>query len=83
MNMKVTVDISYYPLVDNYTDPIIDFIDRLKKYNEIKVIVGSLSSIVVGELSDIFRIFEQEMSRSMKEFPTVFTLKIVNSCTTE
>jgi uncharacterized protein YqgV (UPF0045/DUF77 family) len=81
--MKVTVDISYYPLVDNYTDPIIDFIDRLKKYNEIKVIVGSLSSIVVGELSDIFRIFEQEMSRSMKEFPTVFTLKIVNSCTTE
>lgn len=81
--MKVTVDISYYPLVDNYTDPILNFIDRLKEHDEIDVIVGSLSSVIIGELSDILRIFEQEMSKSMEKFPSVFTLKIVNSCNTE
>lgn len=81
--MKVTVDISYYPLVDNYVKPILNFIERLKNYNEIDVVVGNLSSIIMGELSDILRILEQEMSKSMEEFPSVFNLKIVNSCNAE
>jgi uncharacterized protein YqgV (UPF0045/DUF77 family) len=81
--MKVTVEISFYPLVDNYVDPILNFIERLKNHSEIDVIVGSLSSIVIGELSDILRIFEGEMSKSMEKFPSVFTLKIVNSCNSD
>ncbi|MGC8857844.1 MAG: hypothetical protein ACP5P3_01880 [Ignavibacteria bacterium] len=81
--MKVTVDISYYPLVDNYVEHILNFIERLRNYREIDVRIGSLSSLVIGELSDILKIFELEMSKSMEKFPSVFTLKIVNSCNTE
>ena len=41
IRMKITVEISMYPLKDNYVDPILSFIKKLNDIPKIKVITNT------------------------------------------
>ena len=46
--MQVMVELSLYPLVNEYIPPIQDFIDRLNSYSDITVSTSSTSTQVTG-----------------------------------
>lgn len=46
--MHVMVELSLYPLVNEYISPIQDFIDRLNSYADITVSTSSTSTQVTG-----------------------------------
>ena len=48
--MRISVEISMYPLKDEYIPGIQAFIDRLNKYPELKVITNTMSTQVFGGL---------------------------------
>ncbi len=77
--MKVSIDISYYPLKEEFVDPILDFIGRLQKYDEFKVVRNNFSTQVLGEYDTVMAILTKEIKNSFSLPHSVFVLKIINS----
>jgi uncharacterized protein YqgV (UPF0045/DUF77 family) len=75
--MYTTVEISYYPLSQEFVQPVEQFLAELEN---LQVEVGTMSSLVSGEYSDIMQTLIPAMEKLMQSYPSVFTLKISNAC---
>ena len=77
--MQVMVELSLYPLVNEYIPPIQTFIDRLNAYDELSVSTSSTSTQVVGEYADVMSILGVEMQRTHEEVgQAIFVAKFLN-----
>lgn len=76
--MNISVDISYYPLKEEYLNPIQDFIDRMKARKSIEVRVSGMSTQVFGTYSEVMQALSEEIKRSFEVPGSVFVLKLVN-----
>lgn len=77
--MKVMVELSLYPLVNDYIAPIQQFIDRLNTYDDIQVVTCSTSTQVTGDYQDVMLILGQEMQRTHEEVgQAIFVAKFLN-----
>ncbi|PHI19284.1 hypothetical protein CEQ90_13810 [Lewinellaceae bacterium SD302] len=77
--MQTAVDISYYPLTEDYEPPIISFIKNLKKHPGLKVATNQLTTQVSGEYDTVMAAVQKEMKRSLTEGPKAsFVLKVLN-----
>ena len=77
--MKVSVDISYYPLQPEFVTPILDFIHRLKAYPEIEAVKNGMSTQVFGEYFMVMEILTKEIHKSFEIPHSVFVMKIINA----
>lgn len=78
--MKVSVDISMYPLKDDYCQPIIDFIDDLEKIDTVSIQRNSLSTHIYGDYHDVMSALNQEILKVLKQIPeTVFVIKLIGT----
>ena len=77
--MKTTVEISKYPLNENYEPPIIDFIHRLKKHDKISVKTNTTATHIVGEYDHVMKILQGEMKHSFETYgKAIFVMKILH-----
>ncbi len=77
--MKVSVEISLYPLDKNYIPPIQEFIDRLNSYQQIKVVENTMSTQVFGDYAEVMDIVNKEMHKTHKTTPkAAFVIKVLN-----
>lgn len=77
--MKVMVELSLYPLVNEYITPIKSFIDRLNSYSDIQVETCSTSTQVSGEYQQVVAILGTEMQRTHEEVgQAIFVAKFLN-----
>ncbi|GFD88004.1 hypothetical protein KUL152_02300 [Tenacibaculum sp. KUL152] len=77
--MQVMVELSLYPLVNEYIPPIQSFIDRLNSYAELSVSTSSTSTQVTGEYPDVMGILGNEMQRIHEEVgQAIFVAKFLN-----
>jgi len=77
--MNTSVDISYYPLNVEYIPPILDFIDRLNKYEGIIAQTNGMSTQVFGEYFEVMNAITKEIYKSFKIPHSVFVLKVINA----
>jgi uncharacterized protein YqgV (UPF0045/DUF77 family) len=78
--MEISVDISLYPLKDEYIGPIINFISAVEKNANITVVKNSLSTQVFGEYKTVMSILEEEIFNVFDELPhSVIVLKMVGN----
>ena len=78
--MRVAVDISLYPLDQNFLPPIQDVIERLKTYTALEMIVNSMSTQIRGEYDEVMAALQQEIRVSFEQTPkAVFVIKILNN----
>lgn len=77
--MNISVDISYYPLHDEFIPPIKDFIQRLNKNKKLIVKTNGMSTQVFGEYEVVMQTLTKEMKASFELPHSVFILKIVNA----
>ncbi len=75
--MKISVEISKYPLTESYLDRVDDFLDRLHKYADLKIKVTPISTQIYGESALIFQALETEINRSFENGQSPFVLKIL------
>ena len=75
--MRITVEISLYPLTEDYLPPITDFIDRLKSYKELEVITNAASTLIVGEHSFVFDVLKQESAVTFASGKNIFVMKVL------
>jgi uncharacterized protein YqgV (UPF0045/DUF77 family) len=78
--MKVAVDISLYPLADEFLPPIQDVIERLNQHIGITVVTNAMSTQLRGEFDDVMAVLNQEVKTTFERTPkAVFTIKILNN----
>lgn len=76
--MGVSVEMSMYPLLPDYKSLIIDFIQRLKSYPELKVISNNMSTRVFGDYDLVMPILMEEMKSSFQRpEAVVIVMKII------
>ena len=76
--MHSAVEISMYPLAENYRPLIQSFIDRLNTYPELRVLTNALSTQIFGPLERVMSILTSEIERSAAAAPQlVFVLKVL------
>ena len=77
-SMKVTVELSLYPLVEEYTQVIIGFIRRLKQHESIQVRTTAMSTYVTGNYDDVMSILTSELKEVYTIIPDSSTvIKII------
>ncbi|MAJ70010.1 MAG: YkoF family thiamine/hydroxymethylpyrimidine-binding protein [Pseudomonadota bacterium] len=77
--MQVMVELSLYPLVNDYIGPIKAFIERLNSYSNLTVITCSTSTQVHGDYTEVMQVLGVEMQRTHEEVgQAVFVAKFLN-----
>ena len=74
--MKITLDISLYPLSDQYRKEILEFIQQIKKHSSLKLETNGMSTQVFGEYDDVMRMLTIEMKPWMEQHKGMFVMKI-------
>ena len=78
--MRVAVDISLYPLVDDFLPPIKDVIERLSANSSVEVVTNAMSTQIRGEYDEVMAALNQEIKKTFEQCPkAVFTIKILNN----
>ncbi len=77
--MNTSIDISYYPLHDEFIPPIKDFIHRLNQYEELTVKTNGMSTQVFGEYRKVMGAITNEIEKSFELPHSVFILKVINA----
>lgn len=78
--MRVAVDISLYPLAEEFITPIKDVIRRLNEHESIDVETNAMSTQIRGEYDAVMNVLQSEMKRTFEQVPkAVFTLRILNN----
>jgi uncharacterized protein YqgV (UPF0045/DUF77 family) len=80
--MEITVEISYYPLTDDYRIAVDEFIKEISSNKKISVEKGTMSSLITGQFDDVMVMITQKLKLFMNRYNSVFSLKISNSCKT-
>lgn len=78
--MHIAVDISLYPLREDFIPPIDDVITRLKTHSSINVVTNSMSTQLRGEYNDVMAALHKEIGTTFANVPkAVFAIKVLNN----
>lgn len=74
--MKASIEISLYPLKNNYKEVILKFIKKLNKNKKLKVETNGMSTQIFGDYSEIMKVLTTEILEIFKKNKAIFILKI-------
>jgi uncharacterized protein YqgV (UPF0045/DUF77 family) len=80
--MEIGIEISLYPLAEQFAPEIHDFIARLEAAADLKVVSGSMSTQIFGEYERVFETLRRELrasfeSRAEQGGKAAFVLKVL------
>ena len=76
--MQVSVEISKYPLANDYIGPIKGFIEQLNKYPDIKVITNTMSTQLFGDYDTVMQALQACIKSSFEQYgKVVFVCKFI------
>lgn len=80
--MRASIDISLYPLAEDYAPAVKDFIDRLERgareLTDCHVVRGDLSTQIFGAFPDLLRLLADEIPASWAHWGKgAFVLKVL------
>lgn len=75
--MRITVELSLYPLNEDYAPLIRDFIARLKNHAGLDIITNAISTQIVGEHAHVFEVLSKETATTFSAGHSVFCMKIL------
>jgi uncharacterized protein YqgV (UPF0045/DUF77 family) len=81
--MDIGVEISLYPLHQQYLSPIKDFIDRLNTDATLRVVTNSMSTQVFGDYDAVMQRLVRELRTSFEgNDKAVFVMKVLGPLAT-
>ena len=77
--MKLSLEISMYPLNETFIPLIKDFIDRMNQHKNLLIKTNTMSTQVFGDFDEVMRAFQQELKASfIDETKIVVVTKFFN-----
>ena len=78
--MRVAVDISLYPLADDFIPAIKDVVELLNSHESLEVITNPMSTQIRGEYDKVMAVISREVKTTFESSPkAVFAIKILNN----
>lgn len=78
--MRIAVDISLYPLSEDFIPPIKDVIERLNRHDGIEVVTNRMSTQLVGDFDVVMPALQAELRTTFEAVPkAVFAIKVLNN----
>ncbi len=78
--MEISVEISKYPLADDYIPAIKSFIDRLNQVEGLTIVTNTMSTQVFGDYGLVMDTLKEEMRLSWEQFgKSIFVCKFIGS----
>jgi uncharacterized protein YqgV (UPF0045/DUF77 family) len=78
--MQLSVEISKYPLADDYIPAIKDFIERLQATEGLSVVGNTMSTQVFGDYDLVMDTLKEEIRRSYQQFgKAIFVCKFIGA----
>jgi len=78
--MYCIIEITKYPLNQDYEVPIKDFITRLIAHDSVDITTGETSTVVRGDYDRVMSVIQDEMKVSFSTgIRTAFVLKVLNT----
>ncbi|EAT13491.1 hypothetical protein HF888_08640 [Bermanella marisrubri] len=78
--MELSVEISKYPLADDYIPAIKDFIDRLNQVDGLSVVSNTMSTQVFGDYDLVMDTLKIELKRSYETYgKAIFVCKFIGA----
>lgn len=76
--MQLSVEISKYPLADDYITPIKGFIEQLNTYPDLKVLTNTMSTQVFGDYDVVMQALQACIKWSFEHYgKVVFVCKFI------
>ena len=76
--MRISIDISLYPLTEDFAEPVLAFINKLETNPKLIVKRNSLSTQVFGEYRDVMDMLDAQIEHVFNVMPhSAFVLKMV------
>lgn len=66
--MRMTAELSLYPLSENYEEIVLSFIERLLEKEDVSAVTNSMSTQVTGEMPAVFGAIERALQQSYDAF---------------
>lgn len=77
--MKLRMEVSLYPLSNDFLPPIEDFISRINQHEGITVWTNDLSTQIFGDYDRVMEVYNSEMKRSFEsKDKMVFIVKFLS-----
>lgn len=78
--MKISVEVSLYPLADGYLDTIKATVERLAQANDVSIKINGMSTQLTGEFEAIMQVMQSEILQTFQTTDkAVFVCKFLNS----
>lgn len=78
--MTIAVEITMYPLCENYIPLIDDFLDRINTYPNLIIRTNNMSTRITGNYSDIMQLLDKELKKSFDSGNKIsFVMKVLNN----
>lgn len=76
--MNIGVEISLYPLRDEFIPPIRGFIDRLNSDTRFKVVTNDMSTQIFGEYGEVMDALTRELRPTFeRDGKSIFVMKVL------
>jgi len=72
--MKSTFEISLYPLTEDYSGVILQFIHDLKKHDSIQIYSTAMSTYITGDFENVMNILSSELKKVYEIIPDSSTV---------
>ncbi|MDZ4708640.1 MAG: thiamine-binding protein [Saprospiraceae bacterium] len=77
--MKISIEISLYPLDKNYSQAIREFIARVSQYQQVEIRYQPMSTQITGEFDLCMELLNAELKHSFDQNKTIASvIKIIN-----
>lgn len=77
--MKLSVEISLYPLQDDYIPAIKSFIEAANQYADVTVITSTMSTRLIGDYDAVMGLLHEQVKKSFENYgKQVFVCKFIN-----
>lgn len=69
--MKLSAEISKYPLTENYLEPIQKFLEQLSHYQQLTIVTNTLSTQIFGDYDEVMQAIQACIKFSFEYYGTV------------
>jgi uncharacterized protein YqgV (UPF0045/DUF77 family) len=74
--MKISVELSLYPLDNNYQDIVWGFIEQIKEHKNLEVITNGMSTQVFGDIDELMPVITQVTKNLYEQHKAILVMKI-------
>lgn len=74
--MTSTIEISLYPLRDDYPSHVIHFLSRLKTIPDVEIQTNGMSTIIIGAYASLWKNLGALMEEELKSGSSLFVMKV-------